>query len=72
MILRANSNPAQAAAIIKVGRHFGKVKRVLQSLNLDDHATAIENATHDNQMIRDIAQIPEDSLPYFTTIIVRK
>lgn len=61
-----------AAAIIKVGRHFGKVKRVLQSLNLEHCATAVVRATHDNQMIRDINQIQEDHLPYFTTIIFRK
>ena len=63
---------AHAAAIIKVGRHFGKVKRVLQSLNIEHCATAVERATHDNQMIRDITQIQEDHLPYFTTIIIRK
>jgi precorrin-2/cobalt-factor-2 C20-methyltransferase len=63
---------AHAAAIIKVGRHFGKLKRVLKKLHLDTHATAVERATHDNQMIRDVTQISEDHLPYFTTIIVRK
>jgi precorrin-2/cobalt-factor-2 C20-methyltransferase len=60
-----------AAAIIKVGRHFGKVKRVLETLNLQGQATAVEYATQDHQMIRDISQISEDTLPYFTTIIVR-
>jgi precorrin-2/cobalt-factor-2 C20-methyltransferase len=60
---------ATAAAIIKVGRHFGKVKRVLANLNMT--ATAITRATHDDQMIRDVADIEEDALPYFTTIIVR-
>jgi precorrin-2/cobalt-factor-2 C20-methyltransferase len=59
---------ASAASIIKVGRHFGKVKRVLENLNLT--ATAITRATHDDQMIRDVADIEEDTLPYFTTIIV--
>lgn len=63
---------ANAAAIIKVGRHFGKVKRVLASLNLTEHATAVERATHHDQMIRNVDQISEDTLPYFTTIIVRK
>jgi precorrin-2/cobalt-factor-2 C20-methyltransferase len=61
-----------AAAIIKVGRHFGKVRRLLQALNLEHSATAVEYATQDKQVIRDIAQISENSLPYFTTIIVRK
>jgi precorrin-2/cobalt-factor-2 C20-methyltransferase len=61
-----------AAAIIKVGRHFAKVKRVLENLNLASNATAITRATHEDQMIRDVADIEEDTLPYFTTIIVRQ
>ena len=70
--LERELSTAHAAAIIKVGRHFGKVKRALRALNLDACATAVERATHDNQMIRDVTQIAEDHLPYFTTIIVRK
>jgi precorrin-2/cobalt-factor-2 C20-methyltransferase len=68
--LRRELASTSAAAIIKVGRHFGKVKRVLKNLEL--RATAITHATHDDQMIRDVEDINEDNLPYFTTIIVRK
>jgi precorrin-2/cobalt-factor-2 C20-methyltransferase len=63
---------AGAAAILKVGRHFGKVRRVLQTLKLDNAATVVERATHDDQVIRDLHQVTEDTLPYFTTIIVRR
>jgi precorrin-2/cobalt-factor-2 C20-methyltransferase len=69
--LRRELSTTSAAAIIKVGRHFGKVKRVLASLNLENNATAVERATHADQIIRDVTQIADDSLPYFTTIIVR-
>ena len=69
--LRRELSTTKAAAIIKVGRHFGKVKRILASLGLESNATAIERATHDDQMIRDVQQIAENTLPYFTTIIVR-
>ncbi len=61
----------QSAAIIKVGRHFGKVKKVLAALDLTSKATAIVKATHDDQAIRKVADIAEDTLPYFTTIIVK-
>ena len=67
--LRAELSNCTSAAIIKVGRHFGKVKMILNDLNLK--ATAIENATHDNQIIRELNSIEGDTLPYFTTIIVR-
>jgi precorrin-2/cobalt-factor-2 C20-methyltransferase len=70
--LRRELSTTNAAAIIKVGRHFGKVKRVLRELHLEAFATAVEKATHVDQMIRDVTQISEDTLPYFTTIIVRK
>jgi precorrin-2/cobalt-factor-2 C20-methyltransferase len=67
--LRRELSTSSTAAIIKVGRHFGKVKRVLESLQLS--ATAVERATHVDQSIRAISDIQGDTLPYFTTIIVR-
>lgn len=69
--MRQELSTAPAAAIIKVGRHFAKVKRVLTTLNILQHATAVEHATKANQTIRDVADIEEATLPYFTTIIVR-
>jgi precorrin-2/cobalt-factor-2 C20-methyltransferase len=69
--LRAELATASAAAIIKVGRHFGKVKSILVDLGLLANATAIENATHENQIIRPLTEIEGDTLPYFTTIIVK-
>ncbi|MDE2446351.1 MAG: precorrin-2 C(20)-methyltransferase, partial [Alphaproteobacteria bacterium] len=62
---------SQSVAIIKVGRHFGKLKSILAELGLLSKATAIENATHDNQRIMRVEDIAGDTLPYFTTIIVR-
>jgi precorrin-2/cobalt-factor-2 C20-methyltransferase len=62
---------SQSVAIIKVGRHFGKVKLILTELGLLSKATAIENATHNTQKITPVANIEGDTLPYFTTIIVR-
>ena len=69
--LQRELSTANAAAIIKVGRHFGKVKRVLAALDKIDAATAVVNATHENQVIKKVADTTEDTLPYFTTIIVR-
>ena len=68
--LRDELQTAQAVAIIKVGRHFGKVKQVLSALDIISKAVAIENATHDNERIRKVEDIEGDSLPYFTTILV--
>jgi precorrin-2/cobalt-factor-2 C20-methyltransferase len=68
--LREELQTVQSAAIIKVGRHFGKVKQVLSALDIISKAIAIENATHDNERIRKVEEIDGDSLPYFTTILV--
>jgi precorrin-2/cobalt-factor-2 C20-methyltransferase len=62
----------RAAAILKVGRHFGKVKKILYALKLERQATVVQRATHHDQMIRDLPQVTEATLPYFTTIIVRR
>jgi precorrin-2/cobalt-factor-2 C20-methyltransferase len=69
--LREELRNCQSAAIIKVGRHFGKVKTVLSQLGLIEKSTAIQNATHKNQSIERLATVNSETLPYFTTIIVR-
>lgn len=70
--LHKELSTSAAAAIMKVGRHFGKVRHVLGSLSLLPHATVIERATQPEQRIRNMTDITEDTLPYFTTIIVRR
>jgi precorrin-2/cobalt-factor-2 C20-methyltransferase len=70
--LQRELGSTSAAAIIKVGRHFGKVKRVLQAAGLTEDATAVVRATYADQELMPVNTIKEDSLPYFTTIIVRK
>ena len=70
--LKSELATATSAAIIKVGRHIDKVKVVLSELNLLDKAIAIEHATRPNQIIRPLNEIESNTLPYFTTIIVRR
>ncbi len=70
--LEAELATAHAVAIIKVGRHFAAVKRVLDRLGLAQHATVIEKATHRDERIRAVSDVLEDSLPYFSTILVRR
>jgi precorrin-2/cobalt-factor-2 C20-methyltransferase len=70
--LEAELATAHASAIIKVGRHFGEVKRVLEKLGLTQRATIIEKATHKDERIRSVSEVTDDSLPYFSTILVRR
>ena len=69
--LEARLREVEAAAIIKLGRHFPKVRRVLERLDLLNRARYVERATLPNQRIADI---PEEGavVPYFAMILVHK
>ncbi|MEM1199828.1 MAG: precorrin-2 C(20)-methyltransferase [Pseudomonadota bacterium] len=61
---------AQSAAIIKVGRHFEKVRAVLQDLELSEKAWIVEAATNPHQTIRALNDVPHGERPYFSTILI--
>jgi len=61
-----------AAAIIKVGRHLAKVRKVLRILGLLDRARYVERATLTEQRILPLAEVAEDSAPYFSMILVHR
>lgn len=63
---------ADAAVIIKVGRHFRKVRRVLDSLGLSANATILESATGSEESISSLSDIPADDQSYFSIILVRQ
>ena len=62
---------ADSAAIIKLGRHFAKLRRVLERLGLIDGALYVEHASLPNQRIAALATIDPASVPYFATALVR-
>jgi precorrin-2/cobalt-factor-2 C20-methyltransferase len=59
-----------AAAIMKIGRHLGKVKHVLARLGLDTDATYVEHASMPNQKILPLNEVSTDFAPYFSMILV--
>ena len=59
-----------AAAIIKLGRHFPKLRRVLARLGLLDGAIYVERASLPNQRVAPLATIDPASVPYFATALV--
>ncbi len=70
--LRSRLEQAEAAAIIKVGRHLPKVRRVLADLGLLEAARYIEHATMTSQRVLPMASLPEDAAPYFSMILVHR
>lgn len=69
-ILRDRLAVADAAIIIKLGRHFSKVRDVLIELGLFERALYIERATMLNQRIVAIAQVEPAEVPYWALIVI--
>ncbi|MFO1090256.1 MAG: precorrin-2 C(20)-methyltransferase [Hyphomicrobiales bacterium] len=63
---------AEAVAIIKIGRHFDMVFRVLNDLGLASRAVIVEAATREDQKITRLSEAPPGFRPYFSTILVYK
>jgi len=70
--MEAQLMAANTAAIIKVGRHLGKIKSVLEKIGAADRAHYIERATMENQRIVPLSELDGESAPYFSMIIVRR
>jgi precorrin-2/cobalt-factor-2 C20-methyltransferase len=61
---------ADAAAIIKVGRHFLRVRRLLEETGAVGRAWYIERATLSTQRILPLVEVAADNAPYFSMILV--
>lgn len=70
--LAARLAAAEAAAVIKLGRHFGKLRRVLDRLGLLDGAVYVEHASLADQIVAPLAAIDPARVPYFATALVRR
>lgn len=68
--LRDRLAVADAAVIIKLGRHFAKVRHILDELGLLDRALYIERATQLNQRIVAIAEVNPAEVPYWALILI--
>lgn len=71
-VLEARLREADAAAIVKLGRHFAKVRGVLERLGLADRARYIEHASMANQRILKLTEVRDGDAPYFAMILVHK
>lgn len=68
-ILRAELDAAPAVAIIKVGRHFDRIRGLLTETGHADGAMVVEHATTSRQRITPLSQFCHDERPYFSTIL---
>ncbi|GCL55478.1 precorrin-2 methyltransferase [Microcystis aeruginosa NIES-3806] len=69
-ILRDRLAFIDAAAIIKLGRHFAKVRDILEELGLLERALYIERATLPNQQIIPITEVDPEAVTYWSLILI--
>jgi precorrin-2/cobalt-factor-2 C20-methyltransferase len=63
---------AETAAVIKLGRHAGKLRRVLARLGRLDDTIYVERATQTRQRVAMFAEVEPDGAPYFAMALVRR
>lgn len=71
-ILAARLASADAAAVLKVGRHFAKLKRVIAEAGLTAQAEVIERIGFADQRCRKLSEMADDAVPYFSVVLIRR
>ncbi len=60
----------EAAAIMKLGSNFEKVRRVIVSLGLETRARYVEQATMAGERILPLAEVVPEQVPYFSMVLI--
>jgi precorrin-2/cobalt-factor-2 C20-methyltransferase len=68
--LKRRLEAADAAVVMKLGRNFDKVRRVLAELGLAKRALYVERATMANQRIVPLDEVDPMASPYFSLLVV--
>jgi precorrin-2/cobalt-factor-2 C20-methyltransferase len=61
-----------SAAIIKLGRHAGKVRDVLAALDLIADAVYVERASQARERVARFSEVDTENVPYFAMVLVRR
>ena len=70
--MRARIEAAGAVAIIKVGRHFSRIRALLRAMELEAAAGYVERVSLAEQRVLPLAEVSEDVAPYFSMILIYK
>ncbi|MEP3298050.1 MAG: precorrin-2 C(20)-methyltransferase [Pseudoruegeria sp.] len=69
--LRNRIEGAESVALMKIGRHLPKIRRIFEDLGLTQNACYIERATLPQQVVLPLSEAPETA-PYFSMILLTK
>ncbi len=70
-VLRAGLQAADSVVIMKLGRHLGRVRALIEDVGLIESATYVERTSLADERIMPLADAP-DPAPYFSMIILTK
>lgn len=62
----------EAAAIMKVGRHFTRLYKLIEAEGLLPCAMYVERATLQEERVLPLSEVPQDRAPYFSMILIDK
>lgn len=70
--IRARLAAVEAAAIIKLGRHFARIRALLDEAGLSAHARYVEHATMASERVVPLAEVDPARVPYFSLILLHR
>ncbi len=70
--LRARIESASAVAIIKLGRHFSRIRALIEAMGLTDSAGYVERVSLESERVMPLADVTGDVAPYFSMILMYK
>lgn len=71
-VLEARIGDADGVAIIKIGRHFNRIRQLLAKLNLTGHSGYLERVSLAEQRVLPLSAVTEERVPYFSMILIYK
>ncbi|MCX8501419.1 MAG: precorrin-2 C(20)-methyltransferase [Alphaproteobacteria bacterium] len=70
-VIRHKILSSEAVVLLKLGRHFSRIKALLEALGLVERAIFVERATMAEQRILPLSEVTLEQAPYFALILVR-
>ncbi len=71
-VLQARIEAADSVALMKIGRHFDRIRDLITDMGLAGQANYIERASMQNEKITALEDVPADAAPYFSMILIHK
>lgn len=70
--MRARIEASDAVVIMKVGRHFSRIRDLIRDMGLVDRAGYLERVSLDNERIFPLGDVRDAAAPYFSLILIYK